>query len=50
MIFVIIAIESPKIYQKPVLGYVNVGNLGNSNLYMRLKLNVCEELGIEPMG
>ena len=40
-------INLAKHYDKPVLGYVIVGNKSESELYVRLKKKACDEIGIE---
>ena len=35
---------------RPCLGYIIVGELPQSELYVRLKLKACEEVGIEHHG
>ena len=42
--------KTHKIYAKPVLGYVLVGNNPDSELYVRLKKKACDSMGIEYVG
>ena len=42
--------KSHKIYARPMLGYVLVGNNPDSELYVRLKKKACESMGIEYVG
>ena len=35
---------------KPVLGYVLVGNNADSEMYVKFKKQVCDQLGIEYQG
>ncbi len=42
--------KSHKIYARPMLGYVLVGNNPESELYVRLKKKACEQMGIEYVG
>ena len=37
-------------YERPVLGYVLVGNKPESELYVKLKKQACEDIGIEHLG
>jgi 5,10-methylene-tetrahydrofolate dehydrogenase/methenyl tetrahydrofolate cyclohydrolase len=39
-----------KHYDKPVLGYILVGNKSESELYVRLKKLACDDIGIEHRG
>ena len=43
-------INVAKFYEKPVLGYVIVGNRPDSELYVKLKKKACDEIGIEYQG
>ena len=43
-------IHEAKHYDKPVLGYIIVGNKPESELYVRLKKKACDEIGIEHQG
>lgn len=39
-----------KFYDRPVLGYLIVGNDPQSEIYVKMKLKVCESIGIEYKG
>eukprot|EP00347_Sterkiella_histriomuscorum_P016911 403351379 len=39
-----------KIYEKPVLGYILVGNREDSEMYVRSKKHICEQIGLECVG
>lgn len=39
-----------KVYEKPVLGYVLVGGNPDSEMYVRMKLKACKNIGIEYEG
>jgi methylenetetrahydrofolate dehydrogenase (NADP+)/methenyltetrahydrofolate cyclohydrolase len=42
--------KKPKIYDKPVLGYIIVGHDPQSESYVKMKLKACDEIGIEYQG
>jgi len=39
-------ITTSKVQSKPYLGYIIVGDLPQSELYVKLKLKACDEVGI----
>lgn len=43
-------VNEARFYEKPVLGYIMVGNRPDSELYVKLKKKACEEIGIEYRG
>ena len=46
----ILAKTSNPLQQKPCLGYIIVGDLPQSDLYVKLKLKACDEVGIGHHG
>jgi len=46
----ILAKTSNHLQKKPCLGYIIVGDLPQSDLYVKLKLKACEEVGIGHHG
>lgn len=42
--------QTARYYNKPVLGYLLVGNDLDSEIYVRMKKKACDSLGIEYIG
>ena len=40
-------LEKPKIYHKPVLGYIVVGHDKSQEIYVKNKFSACQEIGID---
>lgn len=43
-------IHAARVHEKPVLGYILVGNKPESQLYVDIKMKSCEEVGIDHRG
>ena len=42
--------KGPKVHEKPVLGYLLVGAREDSALYVKMKKQACDEIGIDYIG